>query len=429
MRTIHLIPVALLVASAGCEAASSPSFEASARDSAGVRIVESPAPGPAEGWEVEVDPMVTIGVMDGEAAYAFSIIRGALRLGDGTIVVADGSTAELRFFDADGVHRATAGGRGDGPGEFQSLSGMFFGPDGSIVTTDAIAGRVTSFDATGTVEETWTPGAVEERFPPMPKAAMTGGRYLGWTESFPEDWEEGFNHHELEQRVHLFEDSATPSRQILSAAGRDASFHSDGRGVSNLYVPFAKDGRVAARGARIYQGNGEAWEIRGFDPDGNLQEILRLGQEPRAVTPEMIRTDREALYARLPNEERRQRSREQQEQIPVPDRMPAYGDFRVDSKGFLWVETFRPNWEDGERAWILFDGEGVAVARVEVPRALAVQPDRERLHSRGHNGRPRGGAGPDAPAEPAVGGGYRRESMRTSSRFTADAVAPLPPLP
>jgi hypothetical protein len=61
------------------------------RDSAGVRIVENGAPAwkEGEGWRLAAEPALDIGMVDGPPQYQFGDVAGVVRLGDGTVVVAD----------------------------------------------------------------------------------------------------------------------------------------------------------------------------------------------------------------------------------------------------------------------------------------------------------------------------------------------------
>ena len=97
-----------------------------ARDSAGVRVVENlrPAWGPGQTWRISDEPVLEIGVEEGEEAYELYRVVDALRLDDGRIVVSNAGTGELRFFDHQGTHLWNAGRHGQGPGEFGEFSSM-----------------------------------------------------------------------------------------------------------------------------------------------------------------------------------------------------------------------------------------------------------------------------------------------------------------
>ncbi len=122
-----LIPI-VIVAALACQPGDNPSGDTGlqVRDSAGIRIVEN---APSSGgsrlpWRISAEPVVTIGRAEGDEPYLLHIVRDALRLADGRVVVLNNGTQELRVFDGDGTHLATWGGRGEGPGEFRSLAAI-----------------------------------------------------------------------------------------------------------------------------------------------------------------------------------------------------------------------------------------------------------------------------------------------------------------
>ena len=67
------------------------------------------------------EPELHIGVEEGAPEYMLTHVGGALRLADGRIIIADRDNLELRFYDSKGRHLKSAGGRGQGPGEFEYL--------------------------------------------------------------------------------------------------------------------------------------------------------------------------------------------------------------------------------------------------------------------------------------------------------------------
>lgn len=90
------------------------------RDSADIQIAENTGlPSPEGGWVVEAEPFLSIGGVSAAPPAQFTVVAQASRFGDGRLVILETETSELRFFDAQGRHLRTAGGRGEGPGEFQ----------------------------------------------------------------------------------------------------------------------------------------------------------------------------------------------------------------------------------------------------------------------------------------------------------------------
>lgn len=139
MTPAQRIGIPTLLASLACQAGDSPArpFGTEVRDSAGIRIVENPRPGEGSrlGWRVGPEPTLTIGTVEGEDPYTFSYVRGATRLSDGRIAVADYGPMEVRIFDgATGVHLSTLGGVGEGPGAYGDLMDVGRLPGDSILT-------------------------------------------------------------------------------------------------------------------------------------------------------------------------------------------------------------------------------------------------------------------------------------------------------
>ncbi len=102
--------VAALIAT-GCEPAAVPPVPVGPviRDSAGIRIVEhtAAAAGASPGWTLGTAPALSLGTVDGDPAHELFGVEDALRLDDGTILVANGGASEVRLFRRDGAHLAT----------------------------------------------------------------------------------------------------------------------------------------------------------------------------------------------------------------------------------------------------------------------------------------------------------------------------------
>jgi hypothetical protein len=95
------------------------------RDSAGVRVVASAAPawGEGKGWRLSPEPVLRVGVAEGDAAYQFGSVAGAVRLADGGIAAADRQSGDVRWYDARGRHVRTVGRKGGGPASSPASAG------------------------------------------------------------------------------------------------------------------------------------------------------------------------------------------------------------------------------------------------------------------------------------------------------------------
>jgi hypothetical protein len=119
---------------AACAPDGSSRAAAIARDSAGVRIIESSAPQwpVSTPWLVGATPELHMGAQSGEQAYEFFRIVDAKRLSDGRIVILDAGSKDARLLGVDGQHLRTIATAGPGPGELQSPRSV------SITTCDSL---------------------------------------------------------------------------------------------------------------------------------------------------------------------------------------------------------------------------------------------------------------------------------------------------
>lgn len=127
------------------------------RDSIRVRVVEHPASewDRAPVWTLDAEPILSIGVADGGPEYELANVTGALRLDDGTVVVASAISGEIRFYDAAGVHLRSVGRRGGGPGEYRNASIVSrYGAD-SLLVWDTMLRRGTLLGREGTLGRTF----------------------------------------------------------------------------------------------------------------------------------------------------------------------------------------------------------------------------------------------------------------------------------
>lgn len=105
-------------------------------DSAGITIVDN---GPLDATlvlETPSEPTLAIGVLEGATELQLFRVSDVKRLSDGSIAIANAGTQELRIFNADGSHRVTAGGSGQGPSEFRYPSALVVLPGDTVMVQD-----------------------------------------------------------------------------------------------------------------------------------------------------------------------------------------------------------------------------------------------------------------------------------------------------
>jgi len=367
-------PVAvLLVVGCGAEPASGPT--STVRDSAGVTIVENRGAVALDGggWSLAARPNVTIGSVDGPEEAQLYRVRGALRLPDGRIAVANDGSKEIRMFGADGTHVRSWGREGEGPGEFSSMiltgrSGdslvvldrrlrrvSLVHPDAGFVRSFPVGEAVASYPLGGWFFET---GSVLIRDLPLDEATV---------------FAEGL------QRAPIPFKSCDMSGALAADFGAlpgaeqiNVTRQAEGGLVTYLAsVPFGKSSQIAIAGDRLFVGGQDAFEIEMFGSDGALRRIVRLDRDPVPVRDADLEAYILAEVAGVADENEARSRRQDLEQMPRVENKPAHGAIYADGAGYLFVEDFR---EPGNEVPVVnvFDPEGKLVGRFDLPVGIQV---------------------------------------------------------
>jgi hypothetical protein len=389
------VPTSLLLAA--CAGAGGGDARALVHDSAGITIVENhalPAIDTAA-WSIDQLPAVSIGLTEGDPAYLFQYVRKVASLSDGRIVVADASD-ELRYFDARGRHLRTAGGDGDGPGEFRFLVTFFVLPGDSIL---AVSGdtRYSLFDADGAFVRVTR---VVARFA-KPIGRMQNGDMLfsTYAQSFPPTTT-GHVRDSVVILTEPMERQLTASTEyrgarsdgvpasgvapfvspdtIVRLPGNDEFRLAHGRGISNGPRPFGRAVEVAAdRADRIAVAVGTDAEVRVYQADA-LERIIRFTDAREPLTAAEIEDWKEWRRSQARSPEQRRLVEDFIAAQEFPENRPLTATALYDDEGCLWLARYRPDasyfssMDDEPRRWYVLDPAGRAIAAVDLPAGLTV---------------------------------------------------------
>lgn len=335
-------------------------------DSAGVRVVVNPAPQASAlpVWRLVDRPAVEIGALDGPPEYQLYQVMSGTVLDDGTIVVANGGSLEIRAYDAAGRHLWSAGRGGDGPGEFRSLTALWeFGGD-SILAWDFQAGRASVFSAAGAFVRSFMPGSGSRALPFMEGVLRDGTIIVRYLAPRRDD-RPGAIRRQLELRLERGDGS--PSMSLGEYPGSEVLvLELPGGRPAVTDVVFGREFHLAAAGDRFALATSDAYSVRIHDTAGELLHLVRLDREPRPIRDEDFQAyfDR-GLKSEIPVI--RELTQAQFRQSPRHATFPAFASIRLDRVGRLWVEEYRPPGVETVE-WLVFDADGVLAARVEMPR-------------------------------------------------------------
>ena len=89
------------------------------RDSAGIEIIEAMRPlwGDSSLWSIDPEPVVDLARSGSGPSHEFFRVRGLQQRPDGSLVLGDGASRQVRLYSRDGEFVGALGGPGEGPGE------------------------------------------------------------------------------------------------------------------------------------------------------------------------------------------------------------------------------------------------------------------------------------------------------------------------
>jgi len=380
MRTGGMLTTILFLTAACGPKGGGTGADVTVRDSAGVRIVESSGSRwrEGEGWRLDTSAVVVMGQDDGEDGQLWRV-TGVTRLSDGRVAVLNSGSGEIRYFGSDGGLQRRTGGMGGGPGEFSYPMAFIRTPGDTLVVLDRDGTRAW-FDPEGAFvrETTFSRESPDPNRPvfftfdtPLPDGSILG-RDRPQEEPRPQG--SGWFRPTIDVKR---KDGASHTLADFGTYGEIQQEMLDvGRGTWPIVPPFARTTNVVVAGddLRVVVGDNEAFEIRIFDLDGTLLQLVRLLAEPVPVTAQEVEDWKERqrtaswVEGQLPQLERGWA------QMRVPETKPAFGSpFGLTTHGYLWVAEYAA---PPSRPHILhiFDPEGVYLGPMTIPDGLAFSP-------------------------------------------------------
>lgn len=341
-------------------------------DSAGVAIVVSDAPswGPGDEWRIDSVPTTRFG--DASDSVGIVDLAGVAVLPDGGVVAGDHGDNTIHFYDASGQRFAKVGRKGDGPGEFSSLSRIRVAGD-SVIVWDRGLQRVTTY-------------GIDGRFGGTRRIEFTGTYTAPGLET---RWDDG--------RWLFVEGASISSRQpiggvrsSISAIRLDAEASRDsvlGRWpgseqmavtsaqlVSQLTLPYAKTTTIRADTGGFWVATGDAPRIDRHDRDGRLVRSVRWAAPAAPIPADELKAWRERGIAGFSDAPASFAAPfvEAYEKAVFPETRPAYRTFIVDDTGALWLQQV-PRWNDesGAEVWSVIDHDGAWLGPVTMPARVS----------------------------------------------------------
>ncbi len=364
----------LLVACAGYEQGAQ---ESVVRDSAGVSVVEYPQGIPTgPSWSLAAEPTVVIGEADGPEETLFSRVVAAVSGPDGALVIADGQSREIRWFDENGEHLRTVGGSGDGPGEFRHLSWVGRLNGDTIGAWDRSARRLSFFSSAGDLVASQEVGPIEATFDSPP------GTFITMTPQVRGIFGDGSM---LAELIIVYPNVAPGVRRdsvplMLFDRGTEewdrigtilpAELFIDSESAVALPLPFGLRTQLAVADEWAVIGWGDEAGLTVIDRGGSARAVIRPNLERIRLGQDEIDADRRARIEVIAEPDRDAYRRALQA-VAYPNVRPAHGRI-VAGRNEFWVEAPSGSGAPESSSWLVFSDSGQYLGSLEAPGGLQI---------------------------------------------------------
>lgn len=317
-------------------------------------------------WTFATEPRLEIGTREGEPGNDLFGVRSAFVLSDGRLVIANGGSAELRFYGPDGEYAGSVGGKGEGPGEFIAIQRADLLRGDSILVSDVRARRLSLFDSHGAFvsDVRLLPGADQAAFT-ISSGALEDGRVV--TVSAPFRFAEG--------EMVLWRDTTTAVLHARDGTPVDTLARLPGtetvliqtEGLATI-VPraFGRMGFEQASGSTIVFARNDSYELELRAADGAVSTRVRIAGAGCPTTEAEFDDWLDESFGRE-REVLRGRARELASSAPRYETHPAFQVLHIDRTGHVLVGRRAC---DGDRTdYSVFSPDGLPVA------GFALDPD------------------------------------------------------
>ena len=329
-------------------------------DSAGIQIVTSDPSNSAAACTLSEEPMLTIGEEGDDENLWFSQVGGTGLLSDGSIAVIDGASSELRLFAEDGRHLWSAGGSGEGPGEFTRAWYLWVLPGDTMWVGNLRPWRYNVFTGEGEFVR-----AVERVTPYGDPTG--GGGVLDNGVSINGTWGFSFVQNFTTPDTLILE-AHSPDGQLISTVARvpnrvqGTTSKSEALGINLVLNPLFSAQAMADAGRNtIAIGQSRDPEVRLLDEEFRLRRIVRWSEPGREVTSADVNAYRDSYVESRGGRDSERWGAGDEVQIdpdrPVAEIFPAFSSIAVARDGRLWVFPYRKPGQD-PREWMAFETDG-----------------------------------------------------------------------
>lgn len=320
-------------------------------------------------WSVN-DTKPTFDLATIDTAGTVTDVQGAARLGDGTVVVADGPSSRLHFFSAKGVLMKSVGGSGKGPTEFGRLVGLK--RCGTLLYAwDIEIDGYKIFDENGALVRQMLLPRDTAKTPAITSACNTDGQFVNMGRERPAKFPSMSQVIRSPVPYWIADSTGEFKASIGTHAGLERWFmkgSGGGGGLTNL--PLGKASVVALGRSRAYVGTADSFAIAVYSLEGAPLGTITRAHKTTTVTDADI--ERHKLLDTIGRPAPVAASYvEEWKTMEFAKTLPAYTAMLIDSDDNLWVRQY-PAAAATTAPWIVYSPEGTEIANVQLPLFMTV---------------------------------------------------------
>jgi len=337
-------------------------------DSAGVAIVENTAPvwQKGGGWTLTPKPTTSIGVLDGATEYQLFQVAGAVRLSNGTIVVANGGTDQIRFYDSTGHFLESAGRKGGGPGEFKQMGTVFRFPGDTVGVADWSLQRMSLFTPGGEFVRSFPIAAPGGRGFVQPIAVFSDGSLLAQIQSFGAGGPPKSGIHRDSATYVRLDETGAVRDTIGTFLGTEELVIAETNMIMMTYLPFGRGSFITAHDSSVVFGANDSYAFEWLDRAGHVRRIVRRAHTPTPLTDADVSKYKEERLADAPDDNQRKFEQRILDKTTFPKTIPAYKSIQTDAAGDVWVQAYTAP-GDSSNDWSVFNTDGWLLGTVALP--------------------------------------------------------------
>ncbi len=322
---------------------------------------------------VDKEPVLTIGVEEGDEPYQLHRVTDALRFPDGRIAISNSGTGEIRLFDATGRYLRSVGRRGAGPAEFSEYSNARTYPVGdSVLALDNGLFRLHLFGPDMRYVETRSFMLTSDAARPFMRGVFADGSWLAMA------FEDGGRLNGppgtiLRSRYSLLHYDAKGRllNSLIKLDSRPRFVHKFGQMIHYPYIPLTTDPLDAVSGNEVYVLRGPKAELEVYDPAGRLIRLVRWARPPTR-TSDVWPQVKERDLASMSERDRASYADYYARELPIPEFAPAYAAIRLDATRRIWLQRYQFETDTVPQTWDVMGRDGVWLGSVQTPRSFAL---------------------------------------------------------